>query len=555
MAPLGSSGYSRRRPENTVLYQLVVDHLETMLEQARLNTAHGFGLPRFVERAFYHYVECGQLCCGFVRTRCQDCGFERLVAFSCKRAICPSCQGRRMADSAAHLVDRVLPRVPYRQWVISFPIRLRLLLARDKALLSAVLRIVIARIFAWQRRVARSMGVAGSQGAAVALIQRFGSAINLNIHFHVVVADGVFVSSDDGQVQLPLATLALACGSRFGRSRACGTRAEFVPTLAPSDDDVERILQQVMRRIDRLLSRREDDAVDSGDDDDQALAQLCFESATSTRRIARRDDDWEHPVKRKRRCCFIDGFSLHADVTTAADDRAGLERLCRYGLRPPIALARLSVDDEGRVHYRLERPFGAQTELVLEPVEFIRRLALLLPPPRQHQLRYLLYWSRRRAPQQASLPPPGRGALAPNSRLRKALLPQHDDDDDDDRTDSVAAATLGVPPPSNALPATIAAPVDEPATSQLASTPLPVGFIGRIDEPAAVRDRYVDWATLIKRVFDEDVTTDRDTRSGVASAAAQGTAAFASVVIWAVSSADPRCRWRARAADRRPLHR
>jgi hypothetical protein len=181
-APLGPAGYRRRRPETTVLYQLVADNLETMLEQARRRTAHGFGLPRFVERAFYRYIECGRLCCGFVRTRCQACGFERLVAFSCKRAICPSCQARRMHDGAAHSVDRVLPHVPYRQWVISLPIRLRLQLARDKLLLSAMLRIVIARIFAWQRRVARSMGVAGAQGAAVALIQRYGSALNLMDH-------------------------------------------------------------------------------------------------------------------------------------------------------------------------------------------------------------------------------------------------------------------------------------------------------------------------------------------------------------------------------------
>jgi len=42
---------------------------------------------------------------------CPSCGFERAVAFSCKKrgGICPSCMGRRMNDTAIHLVDRVLP--------------------------------------------------------------------------------------------------------------------------------------------------------------------------------------------------------------------------------------------------------------------------------------------------------------------------------------------------------------------------------------------------------------------------------------------------------------
>lgn len=54
---------------------------------------------------------------GFARVRCQTCSDELLVAFSCKRrGICPSCTARRMADTAAHLVNHILPSAPYRQW-------------------------------------------------------------------------------------------------------------------------------------------------------------------------------------------------------------------------------------------------------------------------------------------------------------------------------------------------------------------------------------------------------------------------------------------------------
>ncbi len=63
-------------------------------------------------------------------TRCDYCQDEKLVAFSCKkRGFCPSCGARRMADSAALLVDEVLPHQPMRQWVLSLPFPLRFLYA------------------------------------------------------------------------------------------------------------------------------------------------------------------------------------------------------------------------------------------------------------------------------------------------------------------------------------------------------------------------------------------------------------------------------------------
>ena len=59
------------------------------------------------------------------------------MPFACKgRAVCPSCRGRRTADLAAHLVDRVLPAAPYRQWTLSLPWPLRPRLARDRRLLT-----------------------------------------------------------------------------------------------------------------------------------------------------------------------------------------------------------------------------------------------------------------------------------------------------------------------------------------------------------------------------------------------------------------------------------
>jgi hypothetical protein len=107
-----------------VLYRVVQGHLETFLALADDPT--GPGLPGYVERDFRKYLECGILAHGFARAYCSECGHDFLVAFSCKgRAVCPSCTTRRMAETAAHLVDHVFPPLPVRQWVLSLPKRLR----------------------------------------------------------------------------------------------------------------------------------------------------------------------------------------------------------------------------------------------------------------------------------------------------------------------------------------------------------------------------------------------------------------------------------------------
>jgi len=133
--------YHRREPEKTVLHQVVQERLEPFLASARERSAHGHGLPAFVERELRAYLDCGILARGFARVRCPYCGFERLVAFSCKAHVCPSCNARRMEDTAEHLVRKVLPEVPVRQWVLSLPRRVRFLAARHPALASRLLAV------------------------------------------------------------------------------------------------------------------------------------------------------------------------------------------------------------------------------------------------------------------------------------------------------------------------------------------------------------------------------------------------------------------------------
>jgi hypothetical protein len=192
--------YLRRQPERSVLYQAVRDHLPTFLSVAAEAERE---VPKFVRREMESFLDCGILARGCVRVRCRGCGFDRLVAFSCKgRGLCPSCAGRRMAETAVHLVDEVFPRVPVRQWVLTLPQPLRYVVAFDTELLSAVSRLLWEAVFSHLAQVARrELGLpkaARVDGGAVVVPQRFGSALNLAPHLHVVAADGVWVQSAEG---------------------------------------------------------------------------------------------------------------------------------------------------------------------------------------------------------------------------------------------------------------------------------------------------------------------------------------------------------------------
>jgi hypothetical protein len=96
-----------------------------------------------------------------------------------------------MAETAALLVDEVLPGIPLRQWVLSLPFALRYLLATRPEVLTRVLDIVYRAISGHLIRKAGLTRKSAATGAVI-LIQRFGSALNLNIHFHMLCLDGVY---------------------------------------------------------------------------------------------------------------------------------------------------------------------------------------------------------------------------------------------------------------------------------------------------------------------------------------------------------------------------
>jgi hypothetical protein len=240
----------------------------------------------------------------------------------------------------------------------------------------------------------------GAPADPVTLIQRFGSAGNLNIHLHCLVLDGVYRCGADGA-------------------------PTFVETEAPTDDELHALRQTVITRLMKMLTRRGVLVEDMGQtwlaepdaDGEESRTLRPLQAAAITYRIAfgpragqkvltLRGAMPRKATARQPLCADIDGFSLHAAVRVEAHDRKRLEQLCRYITRPALSDERIQLNAAGQVELKLKTPWrDGTTHLVMSPLEFMQRLAALVPRPRLHLIRY-------------------HGVLAPNARLRPLVVPQ-----------------------------------------------------------------------------------------------------------------------------------
>ena len=324
--------YRPRRPAKTLLHQITRENLETYLADLDQGEDFSAQVPLHVEAAFREYLKCGLLCHGFARAYCAGCGHDFLLAFSCKgRDICPSCSTRRMVETAAHMVDDVLPRVQIRQWVLSVPKRVRWHMNHKPEVVSGLLGVFLRAVETTIRQNSPD-SPAGSRFGAVVFVHRFGSYLNSHIHYHVLVTDGVFSAREDGE-------------------------AEFHPALELDGGDFLAIQKKMRKRGLRWLHRH-------GHLDDMAVHTM---------------DNADH----------AGGWSVNASVTIPDWDRHGLERLVRYCARPPLSQERLGRLNAETLVYSLRKPtVDGRTELTLTPLELLDRLSKLITPPRVHKHRY-----------------------------------------------------------------------------------------------------------------------------------------------------------------------
>jgi len=311
-----------------------------------------------------------------------------------------------MAQTAGHLVTQVMPWVPTRQWVVSVPIPLRYWMASSQALTATVHTIIRTTIGQYYVNQAVTRGVPRDkvQPGSVTFIQRFGSAINLNVHYHVVFLEGVYLDRT-----------------------AQGRTPRFLPGEPPTDTDIADVVQKISRRVIRKLRQLGyleagiDAAVATGYDPlvDDAPELARTMAASVQQRIAfgeragqpvRRIGsgfgvEGEQPTRRGARCASVHGFSLHANTQVPAHRRDQLERLLRYTARGAVSLERLTQDANGDLVYTFTHLWSdGTTGIRFSPWELLEKLAALVPLPRMHLVRY-------------------GGCLAPHSHLRGTIIP------------------------------------------------------------------------------------------------------------------------------------
>ena len=226
--------------------------------------------------------------------------------------------------------------------------------------------------------------------------------LSLNTHLHALVLDGVYSTAGSSGEGAPV----------------------FIETPAPSHAQLQTLLSKIINRIMKLLTRLgyliEEDGITylartDHTDPDNLLAPL--QAASTTYRIAMGPragrkvltigcgELREAHQSGDMLCANDQGFSLHAGVRCAAEDRKGIEQLARYITRPAISNERLSINRQGNAVLKLKTPWrNGTTHIVMTPMEFMQKLAALVPRPRLHLIRF-------------------HGVLAPNAKLRSQVVP------------------------------------------------------------------------------------------------------------------------------------
>ncbi len=302
--------------------------------------------------------------------------------------------------------------MPTRQWVVSVPIPLRYWMEPSRELTAKVHTIIRRTIGQYYVNQAVQNGAtrAAIQTGSVTFLQRFGGSLNLNLHYHVIFLEGVFVDR-----------------------AAQGLKPRFLPADPPTDTDITTVLQKISHRVIRELRKRgylevntqhvvPTDYDPASDEDPEPARTMAEVSSTPNitsvqQRIAFGEragqrvqrigsgfgDEGESPILTGTRCASVNGFSLHANTYIPAHRRDELERLLRYTARGVLSLKRLDVN--GDLLYTFTRPWSdGTTGVKLSPLELLEKLAALVPLPRMHLVRY-------------------GGCLAPHRKLRAAIIP------------------------------------------------------------------------------------------------------------------------------------
>ena len=375
--------------------------------------------------------------------------------------------------------------------VLTVPFQLRLLLAAKPEALSAIGRIFLQEIQRWQHQRAQTLGFDQAEGAAVSFCQRFGSSLNLNVHWHVIVPDALFLSGPEDE------------------------QLHTLPLPAPTGLDLDEVVTTVAARAVGWLEKHgylRDDGEDPAEHADSDSPWMrCLQGSLGVGELQRwtehgRTDRHRAPSQGRSLPKPTQGlgaeylkFNLHAGVSVPGGMPAARERLLRYCARPPLALERLSLLEDGRICYRIK---DSDQVRLMTPTQFLARLAALIPPPRHPLVRFYGVW-------------------APHSRWRGRVVGANPNSTE--RTCADQSGPLVAPASADCSPigdGGTASPIGVPRRAETrtschpqvpsaaalprAEAPPRAASGGASDELRFTRLSRLAWATLYQRVFDID---------------------------------------------------
>lgn len=360
--------------------------------------AEGRALPDFVVREFELATTCGDFRTFHATFACQECPHQWKICLRCKRrGWCPACMVFRQHDRTRFLEQRIIGNTPIRQYVLTLPPPLRVFLAFRPRLISMVLGQFLKLVFGYLAKAAkkllrargeqyRSVRVGHLKPGAVTAIQRFATDISLNLHFHCLVTNGVFVKMSTDQAPW------------------------FLELPEPSSDDIAKLASATCRWTCDLLARKGlwepvHEASESSletvagyfDDRDRGWRFFRYCGVAS-------DQETDRPVGRDG----VYAFDVYARESIRGGDRKNLRRLIRYVLSPPFTSKQLRPDPSSADHalIDLKRPMRNGTEtLRLSLGQLIDRLVWATPRPNAHLLRF-------------------HGVYASHAALREEVIPE-----------------------------------------------------------------------------------------------------------------------------------
>jgi hypothetical protein len=284
----------------------------------------------------------------------------------------------------------MLPRVPVRHWTLSLPPSVRRTLASDEGAIAAIVRVFVQEIFAILADASPLPRGRRVHCGAATLVHRTGSALNLDIHLHALVLDGVY-TTDAASASASFHPLREPPGGSRVRGLARRVLERLRGALAGRAAGASAVAPDPLRRIHAAaISQR---------------AALGPRAGASARQVRVASAETARRAPTRELAAVRDGLEVHAGPAVPPGEREAILRLTRYVTRPAFDRHAFSAAPEGRVRYRLKEPFrDGTTHVEFDPAELAERLAALVPDGGRHRIGY-------------------HGILAPRAAARWRVLP------------------------------------------------------------------------------------------------------------------------------------